>query len=170
MSNHSEDAPIIWEEGINTTGGDEGMFRNFLEQFEDLTFTENMENLFDAMMKMDYPNIHTWAHRIKGPASYIAAKRWAELSKELIAASDKNDEKTVIDLYLKLLIESKALLVYLAKVLNKTPNLANLERYDQEFRAKYSKSRNMRVGEAKAIELDLPNHQPPGCCAACNIF
>lgn len=40
-----------------------------------------------------------------------------------------NDEKAIIDTYPNLLVESKALVIHLAKLMNKTPNVSAIERY-----------------------------------------
>ena len=67
-SNYSGELPIDWAHGVQICGGDEAMFRMMLENFEDLSFTKNMEGLFHAIMDMDFKGIDHFAHEIKGPA------------------------------------------------------------------------------------------------------
>ena len=86
-----------------------------------------------------------------------------------------------------LLVESKALLIHVAKIMEKIPNLQEVERYgnflklmiyrvnncliERETKEKYSKGKRLRSMESKTIELDLQNQNPPpGCCATCAIF
>ena len=169
---NSEDAPINWKEGLDAYGGDEGVFVTFLSQFEEMSFTETMESLFQSMMSMDYPKIHYFAHKLKSPASYIAANRSKDLAAELVTASDRNDQKAVTDKFLKLLIESKALIIYISKVVGKPPNISALERYEREFKNKYSKSKSMRRGESSTVDISAANNQAvaAGCCSDCNMF
>lgn len=62
----SETAPINWEKGVNHYGGDEEMFRLMIERFEDLTFNQSINELFQDVMKLDYKSLRTDAHTIKG--------------------------------------------------------------------------------------------------------
>lgn len=60
---------------------------------------------------------------------YIAAKRCEKAMIDVMNGAKNNDEKMIIDTYPNLLIESKALVIHLAKLMNKTPNVSAIERY-----------------------------------------
>jgi len=69
MSNHNAfEPPIDFDLGVQVCGNDEAMFINMLGKFEELSFTKNMEGLFQAMMTMDLKGIEYFAHEIKGPS------------------------------------------------------------------------------------------------------
>ena len=72
-NNHSEEPPILWEEGVSNCGGDEDMFRMMVEKFEELSFTEQMEKLFHAVMDLNYKDIKDETHKMKGPLGYYYA-------------------------------------------------------------------------------------------------
>jgi hypothetical protein len=100
--------------------------------------------------------------------------RKLKIAAELEKAAGNEEESKIIENYLYLMSEAKALKVYIAKLTNKTPNVLDFQTYgifhksydflEQEVRIKY---KNI------ADRLPLDNfhfHSNNVCCASCNIF
>ncbi len=61
--------------------------------------------------------------------SYLAAERCEKIAIELEQSILKKDEKRVIDNFLSLMVEAKALKAHIAKITSKTPDVSDFERY-----------------------------------------
>jgi len=168
VNKQNVDLTINWDKGVQIFGGDEDSFRMFLEKFESYSFSKFMEQLFDGIMQMDYVAIHEASHTIKGAASYIAADKTVKFTKELMDASDRHEDQTVLKLYGELLKESKSLLKEIERLVGTKPNLALINEYEKKFKIKYPKG--LANSGPRPAELEYPTNPPPGCCAACNIF
>lgn len=65
--------------------------------------------------------------------SYLAAERCEKVAIELEQSAIKEDEKRVIDNFLMLMVEAKALKIHIAKITNKAPDVRDFERYGKNW-------------------------------------
>lgn len=70
-----EELPILDMETAIKDLGDDSLFISMMERFEDMSMRENLTNLKIALDDLDYFNIRTQSHSLKGASSYIHAER-----------------------------------------------------------------------------------------------
>lgn len=74
-NNNTEQFQVInVEQGIAALSGDRQMFFSILEQFEGLSFTAGMENMFVAIKDKNWQEVQALGHTLKGASGYIYLK------------------------------------------------------------------------------------------------
>eukprot|EP01017_Pseudomicrothorax_dubius_P003921 TRINITY_DN10681_c0_g1_i1.p1 TRINITY_DN10681_c0_g1~~TRINITY_DN10681_c0_g1_i1.p1 ORF type:complete len:101 (+),score=12.33 TRINITY_DN10681_c0_g1_i1:116-418(+) len=63
--------PIDMKKGIELIGGDEGMFWDVMGKFEELTFDNSMQKMYESFKARDYAQLKASAHTLKGASGYI---------------------------------------------------------------------------------------------------
>ena len=205
------DQPINWQKGIKHYGGDEDMFRLMIERFEEITFNQSLATLYQHIMTMDIKNIKENAHTIMGASryganslclsySYLAADKCEETAKRLEASAIKEDRDAIIQDYLSLMKDAKALKIHIAKLTNKQPTIEDIEKYGKTFIAMYflilsfpnrsnilesDVRKKYQVGTSLSTkrsgksytgvmetdkQVDTSNPNNAVCCTNCNIF
>jgi HPt (histidine-containing phosphotransfer) domain-containing protein len=92
------DMPILNSDQAKANIGDD-LFNDLLENFEDMTLNEVLENLKNAMDKIDYREIRLMAHKLKAPAGYIGADRLFKMTESLQKCIDSQDADSAYRTY-----------------------------------------------------------------------
>jgi len=132
----------------------ETLAQTMLDRYNQLFFDDVLQQLHQSIIKDDHADIPLQLHKLWINFLYIGAVYGEKIVQELENNLPKNNKDELLGIYLELLAESSEIKKQVAKALNKSADIKEIEQYESEVKKNNSKAKISNI-RGKLTNSDL---------------